>query len=64
VQAAVQLAGIAAAGDGNFGLADRAGNAIRHLNPSATAPPPCGAPTLTREAGSITATLSFQATTD
>jgi streptogramin lyase len=60
VPGAVQLEGIAAAGDGSFWLADRAGNAIRHFNPSAAAPAACAAPTLTRQAGPTTATVSFQ----
>jgi virginiamycin B lyase len=44
VPGAVQLEGIAAAGDGSFWLADRAGNAIRHFNPSAAAPLPAQRP--------------------
>jgi streptogramin lyase len=62
VPGAVQLEGIAAAPDGSFWLADRAGNAIRHLTPSAAAPAPCGAPTRTRQAGPAAATVSFQRT--
>jgi streptogramin lyase len=62
VPGAVQLEGIAAAPDGSFWLADRAGNAIRHFTPSAAAPAPCGAPTLTRQAGPTAATVAFERT--
>ncbi len=58
VPGALQLEGLAAAADGSFWLADRAGNAIRHFTPEA--PAPCGAATLTREAGATTATVAFE----
>jgi virginiamycin B lyase len=60
VAGAVQLEGLAAAADGSVWLADRAGNAVRHFDPSAAAPAPCGAPTLKRAAGATSATVAFE----
>jgi hypothetical protein len=51
---------IAAGADGTFWLADRVGDAIRHVDPSVAVPAPCGAPTRTRGAGPTSATLAFQ----
>ncbi|MDA0185610.1 hypothetical protein OJ997_35220 [Solirubrobacter phytolaccae] len=62
VPGAVQLQGLVAAADGSFTLADQAGNAIRHLNPTAVAPTPCGAATITRTAGATTATMAGERT--
>ena len=44
VPGAQQLNGIVAAPDGTFWVADGQGDAIRHFNPNATAPPPPPAP--------------------
>lgn len=60
VPEAQALEGLAAAAGGTFWLADRIGNAIRHFDPAAMAPAPCGAPTISRTAGQTTATVAFE----
>jgi virginiamycin B lyase len=60
VPGAVHLNGLAEAADGRFWLADKSGNAIRTLDPSTTAPAPCGGSTLTRTSDATSATVSFE----
>jgi virginiamycin B lyase len=59
IPGAVQLRGIAPAPDGTVWLADGAGDAIRHVNPAAAAPGPCGPRQLTRRRGRTAATVAY-----
>lgn len=59
IPGAVKLDGIAPAPDGTVWLADWAADAIRHVNPAAAAPAPCGPPELSRRRGETTATVAY-----
>jgi hypothetical protein len=59
IPGAVKLDGIAPGPDGSVWLADGAADAVRHINPAAAAPAPCGPPELTRRRGETTATLAY-----
>jgi virginiamycin B lyase len=60
VPGALKLIGLARAADGSVWLADKVANVIRHFDPSAVAPAPCGAPTLTRSRQATSVTVSFE----
>jgi hypothetical protein len=60
VPGALKLDGLAIAPDGSAWLADQVAGVVRHFNPAAVPHAPCGAPTLTRRAGAMAATLSYE----
>jgi streptogramin lyase len=59
IPGAVKLDGIAPAADGTVWLADGAADAVRHINPAAALPAPCGPPELTRRRGETTARVAY-----